>query len=73
MTLFQIYEAFYSHVNLGLQLLYSCIYTGNHSVDHITGQILGPQQRMIVSIRIEAFNYVGVLLVSQCLVLFMFH
>jgi hypothetical protein len=51
MTLFQIYEAFCSHVNLGLQLLYSCIY--NHSVDHITGQILGPQQRMIVSIRIE--------------------
>lgn len=51
MTVFQIYETFCSHVNLGLQLLYSCIY--NYSVDYITGQILGPQQRMIVSNRIE--------------------
>ena len=29
----------------------SCIH--NYLVDHITGQILGPQQRMIVSYNIE--------------------
>lgn len=51
LLLYHISGTFCSPDILGLQLLYSCI--RNYLVDQITGQILGPQQRMSVNNGIE--------------------